>query len=120
MVDLTEDLMIRDQLGAQRVQAVIGQRLADTLGQRAEDGPVFLGLALREDRAESQLYAAFGIGEQAVLLVDEVRRCIISSLPFILTMLIHSFIHSFIHSSTHPFIPTWKLEMHLCFVLLNI
>ena len=91
-----------------------------TGGRLQADGSVAVGSGKSDSTGMEGAECGVGFGdaegEQAVLLVDEVRRCGISSLPFILTMLIHSFIHS----STHPFIPTWKLEMHLCFVLLNI
>ena len=76
-----------------------------TGGRLQADGSVAVGSGKSDSTGMEGAECGVGFGdaegEQAVLLVDEVRRCGISSLPFILTMLIHSFIHSFIHRLIH-------------------
>jgi hypothetical protein len=50
-IDLAEGRVIGEQLGAQLVQAVVRQLVAEHFRQGAQDRPVFLGLALREHGA---------------------------------------------------------------------
>ena len=61
VVDMTEGRMIGDHLRAQMRQRVIRQRLAEHAGERTQDGPVFLGVALRERGAAAVLDAALGV-----------------------------------------------------------
>ena len=49
-------------------EIVIGQALAEHFGQRAQDRPVFLGLARREGGAAGALHPALEIDVEAVLL----------------------------------------------------
>ena len=56
-----------DHRGAELVEAVERQRLADKVGQRAEDRPVLACVARREDRALAALHPAFDVDIGAML-----------------------------------------------------
>src|SRR5690606_4560776 len=55
------------ELAAQLIEAVIAEFLAEDFGERAEDAPIRLGIARREDREAPQLRAALGVHIGAVL-----------------------------------------------------
>src|SRR5262249_44826985 len=54
-VQALEALVRRVEFGAELIQRVIAERLAELLGERAQDGPVFLCLSRREDREHGKL-----------------------------------------------------------------
>ena len=57
-----------DHRRAELVEAVERQRLADQVGQRAEDGPVLARVARREGGALAALHPALDVDVGAVLL----------------------------------------------------
>ena len=59
--------MIGEELSAQLVQGVVGQLFAETFGERAQDRPVLLGLALGEHGADALLHPPLGVDVEAVL-----------------------------------------------------